>query len=201
MRDEEYRPDQIPEYGLPVQPHLAELGKHTFRIVALGAALALLSFVAALLAALVYPSVIGGGGRGEARYALWCALLMLAITVYQALAWRLAWMEWSGRRDFTLNAFALVSYIIHFVSYAVVLVGMWFMLNAMAVAGVGSVAFWLSAVAVLALIAAQIVGATEYLRRGGPPGTLPAHMRELIAFNKHRNEHTPADHRSNLDVD
>lgn len=201
MRDEEYRSDQIPQYGLRAQPHLAELGRNTFTIVLAGTAIAFLSVIAALIGVAAYPSLVGDVGRDQVRYALWCALLMLLITGYQAVAWRAAWIEWSGKRDFTLNAFALVSYIVHFASYVVVLVGMWFAFSAMAIAGVATTSFWLLAVAVIALVAAQIIGATEYLRKSGPAGTLPGHMRALIAFNKTRNESGRAGRPSNLDLD
>jgi len=200
VRDEEYSADQIPAYGLRTQPHLAKRGRQTLTTVLIGTALALLSTLAALVAVIGYPSLIGEAGQSEVRVGLWCALGMLLITGYQSVSWYLAWQEWLGRRDFNLNAFALVSYIIQFVSYAVVLAGMWFILSAMLIAGVATLAFWMLAVALIALVAAQIIAATEYLRSSGPAGTVPGHMRALIAFNKTRNS-TTGGRRSNLDLD
>jgi len=188
VRDEEYPPLEIPEYGLRAQPQLAKHARRTLTTVLIGFGLALVSLVCAVIAVVAYPSLVGELGQNEARIAVWCALAMALITGYQAVAWYVAGLEWSGKRDFTLTAFAQVSLVIHFVSYVVVLVGMWFMMSAMVIAGVTSMAFWMLGIGVLALVFAQIVGATEYLRTGGPSGTVPAHMRRLVEFNSSRNE-------------
>jgi hypothetical protein len=44
----------------------------------------------------------------------------------------------------------------------------------------GAVANW-STLAVVPLIASQVVGAVRYVRRSGPPGTIPTHVRALAA--------------------
>lgn len=192
MRDDQYPPLEIPEYGLRVQPHLAKLGRRTLTTVLIGLGLAVVSLLGSVIAVIVYPSQIGDTGQNEVRVAVWFALAMVLLTGYQAVAWYLAWLEWSGKRDSDLTAFGRVSFVVHVVSYVVVLAGMWFMMTAMVVALTTSAAFWLLAVGVLALVFAQIVGATEYLRTGGPSGTVPAHMRRLIEFNKTRNERPDA---------
>ena len=186
MRDEEYPPEQLPTYGLRHQPHLASLSHRLRTVVLIGFGMAVIAVVCCLAGVLAYPASIDNAGRLEARVALWMTLLMVLIVGYQAVAWHLAHREWSGRQDFNLRAIGIVSFVIHLVSYAVVLVGMWFGLTAVMVAGTASPAFWLIGVGVVALIVAQVVGATEYLRKSGPPGTVPAHMRRLVALNDKR---------------
>lgn len=188
MRDEQYPPLEIPEYGLRAQPQLARHARQVLTTVGIGFGLAVVALICAVIAVVAFPSLIAEAGQNDARVAVWCALAMVLITGYQVVAWYIAWLEWSGRRDVTLTAFGQVSFVIHIVSYVVVLAGMWFMMTAMVIAQVASMAFWMLAVGVLALVFAQIVGATEYLRTGGPAGTVPAHMRRLVEFNKTRNE-------------
>ena len=55
-----------------------------------------------------------------------------------------------------------------------------------AVAGWTATAATLMAVALVLLLAGQILGGVQYVRPEGPPGTVPAHMRRLLARERAR---------------
>ena len=46
----------------------------------------------------------------------------------------------------------------------------------------------LLALALLFVLAAQVLAGVQYLRASGPPGTLPAHMRRLIERSRARED-------------
>jgi hypothetical protein len=74
-----------------------------------------------------------------------------------------------------------VSLIAHVVSYAAVLVGMFGAIEGSALAGFASRAGTLDGIAFILMIFGQIIGGTQYLRRSGPPGTVPTYIRKLNA--------------------
>jgi hypothetical protein len=70
---------------------------------------------------------------------------------------------------------------LHLVSYAVLIFGLWACIAGSIAAGTTATAASLLAVALLFLIAAQVLGGVQYLRVSGPSGTIPSHLRRLAA--------------------
>ncbi len=187
-QEEQPRPAAASTVGSPVDAGLVTRSRRTLGTVLLGAGLAVLSTAASVIGRSTYPQLVGGVGRGEAQVAVIVAIVLLVIIIVQAVGWAVAGRVWSGRSRLNLQPLGAVSYVAHLLSYPAVLVGMWEMLSAMVIAHVQTMSFWMFAVGLVALVAAQIIGATEYLRRSGPPGTLPAHLRRLVELSRARNE-------------
>lgn len=150
-----------------------------------GAALAFCSVVAAGLGLINFPEM-GGGSSTWPVIATVCAVVMLAVCVIHVIAWQRAVRVWRDDPEEPLVTLTRVSYVAHVVSYVAIILGMWAMLTAMVRATFGSASGWLFAVALLALVASQVLGAVRHLRRSGPAGTLPVHFRRLNARADHR---------------
>lgn len=181
MRDEEYEPDQIAAYGQAGQPAVAARMRPHLRMTQVGNAVAVLAVVSAIVAVATFPDFSGvDTGQGWAVLALVTSVLMLLICTFQHLAWLRAMAVWSGRRQENLDAVMRVSTILHALSYVVVIAGLWG-----CIAGSGRIGWTATSAVLLALtivfmLAAQVLAAVQYLRYAGPPGTVPAHMRNLI---------------------
>ena len=107
-----------------------------------------------------------------------CAALMGVLCVAQQRLWLRAWNAW--RSDVPQRGSRL-SWVLHVVSYPVVVVGIFAGIAAsQAVGFAGSVANW-STLALLPLIGSQVVGAVRVVSETGPPGTVPTHLRALAA--------------------
>jgi hypothetical protein len=105
---------------------------------------------------------------------------MLAACAIQFAVWRRAMLSWRGIRPEDLHAEARLSWITHLASYAISLLGLIACMAASSQAGWTATAATLLALALLMILAAQVLAGVQFLRPSGPPGTLPAHMRRLI---------------------
>ena len=180
MRDEGYGPQQIPDYGLRVQPALVERMTPQLRLTQLGTLAAASAVASAVTAVVVFPDFTGlETGSGWAVAVAVCAVVLLAICVIQLLAWRRALSEWRGERDYDLTALARLSWWVHLLTYVVVLVALWGCIAGSVAAGMTSVAAALLALSLLFLVLAQVLAGVQYLRIEGPSGTIPGHLRRL----------------------
>lgn len=182
MQDAEYGAEQIAAYGSTAQPAIAERMAPHLRLTQLGVACAAVGVALAAAAVAVFPSFTGVEvGRGWAVAALVAAVLMLALCVTQLVVWRIAMASWRGVRPEDLRTEARVSWIAHLVSYAVAVLALLAGMAGSAAAGWTATASVLLAFTLLLVLVAQSLGAVQFLRPSGPPGTLPAHMRRMIA--------------------
>lgn len=180
MRDEEYQPEQIGEYGVRAQPALVARMRPQLRLTQLGNAVALLALVSAVLGVVWYPRYDAiGGGFGWAVTTLVCSGVLLLICSFQHFCWLRAMTEWSGRADLRLEPLMRVSWIVHLLSYLVVLVTLWSTVTAVVYAGWMATSAVALTLCLVLMLAAQVTAAVQYLRMSGPPGTVPAHMRRL----------------------
>ncbi len=194
MRDSEYPADLIPEYGAIEQPAIAARMAPHLRMTYAGAVCAVVAVAAAVAALAVFPFFTDDRtGLGWAIAALVAAVLMLAICVIQVAVWRRAMASWRGQRLQDLHAEARLSWYAHLVSYAAALLGLLACMAASAEAGWTAAAAQLLALTLLLILAAQVLAGVQFLRPSGPPGTLPAHMRRIVARGQTRNEPPPAD--------
>jgi hypothetical protein len=187
MRDEGYGPQQIPDYGLRVQPALVERMTPQLRLTQLGTLAALFAVASAVAAVFVFPNFTGSEtGSGWAVTVAVCAGALLVICAIQLLAWRRALSEWRGERDHDLTAVARLSWWVHLATYVVVLVALWGCIAGSVAAGMTSVAAALLALSLLFLVLAQVLAGVQYLRIEGPSGTIPGHLRRLSAEIRRR---------------
>jgi cytochrome bd-type quinol oxidase subunit 2 len=188
MRDEEYESDQIAAYGAPEQPAVAARMAPHLRMTLVGAVLAALSVVAAVAALITFPrfTTASASGLGWGVLLLLCCVLMLAICAVQLAAWRQAMAWWGGRREVAPAKLAPLSWWLHVVSYLVAVAALWAAMAGSAAAGWSASAAQLLAAALLLVLGAQILGGVQYVRASGPPGTVPAHMRRLLARERAR---------------
>lgn len=149
-------------------------------LVAVGSILATLAIILALLA-------LSATSRGVATTTatpwiialLVTAAVMGALCVVQQRLWLRAWNVW--RVDASATAGQRLSWIVHVVSYPVVVFGIFAGIAASHDVGfAGAVANW-STLALVPLIGSQVVGAVQYVRKDGPSGTIPTHVRRLAA--------------------
>jgi hypothetical protein len=190
MQDAEYRAEQIAAYGSTEQPAIAARMAPHLRLTQFGVASAAVGVVLAIAALALFPSFNSAAeGRGWAITALVSAVVMLALCVIQLVVWRIAMASWRGVRPEDLRAEARLSWIAHLVSYPVALVALFAGMAGSAAAGWTATAAVLLAFSLLTVLAAQALAAVQFLRPSGPPGTLPAHMRRLIARAQPRRPH------------
>ena len=148
-------------------------------LVAVGSILATLAVVCALLA-------LTAASRGVTSTTavpwvitlLVCAAVVGGTCVVQQRLWLRAWNAWrAGARARGLR----LSWVAHVVSYPAVVLGIFAGLAASHDVGfAGAVANW-STLALVPLIAAQVLGAVRHVGETGPPGTVPTHVRRLAA--------------------
>ena len=182
MRDAEYSAGQIPAYGATEQPAIAARMAPHLRMTYAGVVCAAASVGAAAAALAVFPFFTDDRtGLGWAIAALVAAVLMLAVCVIQLAVWRRAMASWRGQRLQDLHAEARLSWFAHLASYLVALLGLLACMAASAEAGWTATAAVLLAFTLLLILAAQILAGVQFLRASGPPGTLPAHMRRIVA--------------------
>ena len=188
MRDEEYQPDQLAAYGAREQPAVAARMTPHLRMTRAGAGAAVLSVLATVAAVLTFPrfTTTTASGLGWAVLMLACCLAMLGICVVQLVAWRRAMDWWRGRRAEGPARLAPVSWWLHVGSYLVAVTALWSAMAGSAAAGWSATAATLLAVALVLLLAAQILGAVQYVRPSGPPGTIPAHLRRMVERERAR---------------
>lgn len=148
-------------------------------LVALGSILATLAVIFSLLAVTAAST-----GVAPTTAMPWiitllvCAAVMGGLCVAQQRLWLRAWNAW--RSDVPQRGSRL-SWVLHVVSYPVVVLGIFAGIAAsQAVGFAGSVANW-STLALVPLIGSQVVGAVRHVSEDGAPGTVPTHVRALAA--------------------
>lgn len=190
MRDEEYQADQVAAYGASGQPAVAARMSPHLRMTQVGAGAALGSVLAAAGALGTFPrfSTATDSGLGWAVLLLVCTVAMVGLCVLQLLAWRQAMAWWRGERDTAPATLAPFSWWAHVLSYLVALGALFAAMAASAAAGWSATAAVAAAVALVLLLAAQILAGVQYVRPSGPPGTVPAHMRRLLARERARQQ-------------
>lgn len=182
MQDAEYPAEQIAAYGSTEQPAIAARMTPHLRLTQVGVACGAVGVVLAAAALALFPSFTSAAeGRGWAVTALVSAIVMLAICLTQLVVWRIAMASWRGLRPEDLHAEARLSWIVHLISYPVALVALFAGMAGSAAAGWTATSAVLLALTLLMVLAAQALAAVQFLRPSGPPGTLPAHMRRLVA--------------------
>ncbi|MGI3779862.1 MAG: hypothetical protein ACRYG2_03715 [Janthinobacterium lividum] len=149
-------------------------------LVAVGSVLATASVILALLSLNATT-----GGVTSTTAVPWiiallvCAALIGVFCVVQQRLWLRAWNVW--RVDPSVRVAERFSWIVHVVSYPVVVAGIFAGIAASHDVGfAGAVANW-STLSLVPLIGAQVVGAVQYVRKEGPAGTIPTHVRRLAA--------------------
>ncbi|GAA1426736.1 hypothetical protein GCM10009616_02060 [Microlunatus lacustris] len=190
MRDEEYQADQVAAYGASGQPAVAARMAPHLRITQIGTAVAAASVLAAVGALVTFPrfTTATASGIGWAAFLLVCTVLMLGICVLQLQAWRQAMAWWRGERPTGPRTLAPFSWWAHVVSYVVAVGALFAAMAGSALAGWSATAAALTALSLVLLLGGQILGAVQYVRPEGPPGTVPAHMRRLLARERARQE-------------
>lgn len=193
MLDEEYRPDQITEYGTAAQDAAVQRMRPHLRLTRVGVVAAALAVPLDVAALVTFPMFAGTGPtRAWAITALVAAVLLLVIAVFQLICWQFAFAEWSGGPDRDLNRLALISFVAHWVSYLVVLVALFAAMAASQESGWSSTSAVLTAFGLAFAIGGQVLAGVQYLRTAGPPGTIPAHMRRLIERERARGRRSGA---------
>ncbi|WP_375430249.1 hypothetical protein [uncultured Friedmanniella sp.] len=189
MRDEEYPADQIGTYGAGEQPAVAARMTPHLRLTQTGTVAAGLAVVVSAVAVASFPRfTTEATGVGWAVFALVCAVLMLGICVVQLVAWRQAMAWWRGQRSTPPAPLAPVSWWLHVASYLVALAALYACIAGSRTAGWTATAATLLAVALLLVLAGQVLGAVQYVRPDGPPGTVPMHLRRLFARERARQQ-------------
>lgn len=190
MRDEEYQSDQVADYGASAQPAVAARMAPHLRITRIGTVAAGASVLAAVGALVTFPrfTTATASGIGWGAFLLVCSLAMFAICVLQVLAWRQAMAWWRGERPTGPRTLAPFSWWAHVLSYLVAVGGLFAAMAGSAIAGWSATAAALMTVSLVLLLAGQILGAVQYVRPEGPPGTVPAHMRRLLARERARQQ-------------
>lgn len=185
MRDEEYGPEQIADYGVRAQPSIVARMTPHLRMTQLGNGFAVLAIATSIAALVTFPSFSPGDtGSGWAVTALVCSVAMLLICGFQLTAWLRGMGDWKGERDLDLSGLMRVSWVAHVVSYVVVVVGLYACIAGSGAAGWSSVAALLLALTLMFLVAAQVLAGVQYLRVSGPPGTIPTYIRRLARIQR-----------------
>ncbi len=171
------------QVGRSATDALDEAVRHAQRsslFVSLGTLLSTAALVLGLLA--LSAAYTGAAASGAVPYVitlLACAAAMGLVCVVQLRLWNLAWRRWLVPTPTV--GLERVSWALHLVSYVVVVVGIFAGVAASQAVGLaGAVATW-ATLALVPLVAAQALGAVQHVRRGGPAGTVPTHVRALAA--------------------
>ena len=148
MRDEEYRPEQIPTYGSHEQFALAERMRPLLRMTQVGNGFALLAVLAAISALFTYPTNLysDNAGRGWAIAALICSVLLLGICTFQHLCWLRAMAVWRDQSQTDVRQLRTFSYAAQLASYLVVAVALWVAIAGIVYAG------WLATASILLML-------------------------------------------------
>ena len=154
--------------------------QRTSLFVALGTMLATLALILGLVA--LNASSTGAADSTAVPWIvtpLACAAVLGLLCVVQLRLWNQAWRRWAaGNPSHQLER---VSWILHVLSYPVVVLGLFAGLAASHDVGFAGSVSTFSTLALVPLVAAQVLGAVQHVRRDGPPGTIPTHLRRLGA--------------------
>lgn len=178
MRDEQYASEDLPSYGAHEQPAIVSRSRRHLHKTLLGTVVAALGMAFAATALVTYPDIDGvHQGRGWTQAMLWCSAAMLVVCLWQHLSWVRATAVWHGRRTSDLVAVVAVSWILQLVSYAISLIALVVCVIALFEVGRFATTAVFLVLALIALLAAQVLAGVQYVRAEGPPGTVPAHLK------------------------
>lgn len=187
MRDEEDPADRIDAGGAGEQPAVAARMSPHVRLTQAGTGIGAASAAAAVAAIASFPRFTAEAtGVWWAVLALFCALLMTGICVVQLVAWRQAMAWWRGQGQSPSGPLGRLSWWLHVGSYLVALVALYAGISGSAEAGWSAAAANLLTLCLLLVLLAQVLGAVQYVRPSGPPGTVPTHLRRLFARERAR---------------
>ncbi|WP_375425882.1 hypothetical protein [uncultured Friedmanniella sp.] len=187
MRDEEYPAEQIGEYGVGGQPAVAARMTPHLRLTVAGIVVGALAVVAAAAGVATFPRfTTAATGVVWTALALVCAFVMTGICVVQLLAWRQAMAWWRGQHGVPSATLGRLSWWLHVGSYAVAVVALYAGISGSASAGWSAIAASALTVSLLLVLLAQVLGAVQYVRPDGPPGTVPTHVRRMLARERAR---------------
>ncbi|SEP58575.1 hypothetical protein SAMN05421756_10167 [Microlunatus flavus] len=143
----------------------------------------LLSTVALVLGLLALSAAYTGAADSTAVpwivVLLACAAAMGLLCVVQVRLWNLAWRRWLS--SIATERVERTSWWLHVASYVVVVLGIFAGVAASHDVGFAGGVSTFATLALVPLIAAQVLGAVQHVRRDGPPGTVPTHVRNLSA--------------------
>ena len=177
MRDEQYAAQDLPDYGAHEQPALVSRTHGQLRTTLLGTVMAGLGVASAVAGLLTYPDIDGVfQGRGSAQALVAVSAAMFVLCLWQHLSWRRASDVWHGRRDSDLAAVVAVSWILQLVSYAVAVIALVVCVVALLEVGRFATTAVFLVLALLAVLAGQVLAGVQYVRAEGPPGTMPARL-------------------------
>jgi hypothetical protein len=188
MREGEQLPDDSDAFGATEQPAVAASMGPQLAMAVGGAGCALVAVLAASIALTVFPAFTSDTGHNWAVAAVVAAVAMLAVGIIQVLTWRRALRSWRGERLQDLHREARLSWIAHVLSYPITLVAVLASVGGSAEAGWSAWSGVLLAVSLFFVIGAEVLAGVQYLRSGGPPGTLPAHIRRLVERSRQRED-------------
>lgn len=150
------------------------------RLIQAGTASAALAVVTAVIALVAYP--------GDAGSDIWfpvgalvSAAALLGICLTQWIIWRRAFAAWRVDQTFADDRSVALSWWLHVASYPVLLVAIYLSIEASALGGFAALPGFVLGIGVLLLLIAQVSAAVQYLRTDGGPGTIPNHVRALMA--------------------
>jgi hypothetical protein len=187
MRDEQDPAERLGTFGPGEQPAVAARMTPHRRLTWVGTVLGAAGVVAAAAGIATFPRfTTASTGVVWAVLALACALGMTGICVVQLVAWRQAMEWWGGRRSSPPAPLGRVSWWLHVGSYLVALVALYVGISGSAAAGWSATAATLLTLSLLLVLAAQVLGAVQYVRPSGPPGTVPTHLRRMVARERAR---------------
>lgn len=147
-----------------------------------GAVLALVALGCAILSLIEYPTA-----PSAATWRLYLALVATGVLtlccVVLVEGWRRGMRSWGDDSGEGAGMARLlrVCFGAHVVSYLTVLLAMYGSVAESALVGWNSGTGTLLGVVFIVVIGAQTIGGTQYLRRSGPPGTVPNYLRMLNA--------------------
>lgn len=158
---------------------LVQTAQRNAMLVAVGSILATASVILALLA-------LNATTRGVTTTSavpwiialLVCAAVLGGICVAQQRLWLRAWNAWRAGMP---NAGERLSWVLHVISYPVVVAGIFAGIAASHDVGFAGAVANFSTLALVPLIGAQVLGGVQHVRKEGPPGTVPTHVRRLAA--------------------
>lgn len=174
---------RVPAYGSSEQPAIADRMTPYLKLTYVGAAAAALAVVAAVIGLVGFPSFASSGtGEGWAVALLVAAVVMLAICLGQVVLWRRAYAAWRGRVTTDLRSESRLSWVLHLLSYAAVLVALLSGIAASAATGFTTAPAVELTLAMALVVLAQVLAGVQFVRPDGPPGTIPAHLRRLASW-------------------
>lgn len=170
------RPAAVAETPVEVAVRMAP----QLRLIQVGTVSALLAAGTAATALVDYP--------GDAGSDIWFpvgalvgAVVLVAICVGQWIIWRRALAAWRADLTFGDDRVVRGSWWLHVVSYPVLLIALYLSIEASALGGFSALPGFVLGIGVLLLLIAQVTAAVQYLRIDGGSGTIPNHLRTLMA--------------------